>query len=215
MAEFIIHVRWGIFIGYLFPFFVFFFIIPLLSDEPDLGLHWKMALPFLYSLLLCLVLFIALKRKLAERRLMHFKGHAYEMVLSCLLIALWLMIPFFAYWNTGICFELLWANMGSLLFWIRTVFRDLRISLAEMRMSKHIAVEQQLTFRDRCSGYGLSKREVEVAELLCAGLTYREISDQLYISLHTVDNHVRHIFAKVEVNRKMDLFAKLRPDGNG
>lgn len=46
----------------------------------------------------------------------------------------------------------------------------------------------------------LTKREVEVLQLLAQGATNKEISNRLYISDHTVKSHVNHIFDKLGVN---------------
>jgi non-specific serine/threonine protein kinase len=54
---------------------------------------------------------------------------------------------------------------------------------------------------------GLSDRELEVARLVARGLTDREIADQLAISPHTVDNHLRHIFAKLNLSTRAALAA--------
>jgi len=43
---------------------------------------------------------------------------------------------------------------------------------------------------------GLSDREVQVLCLVAAGRSNREIGEELFISLNTVDRHVSHIFAK-------------------
>lgn len=45
----------------------------------------------------------------------------------------------------------------------------------------------------------LSEREVEVLALLGEGLVKKEIAARLDISSHTVDNHIRHIYAKLNV----------------
>jgi DNA-binding NarL/FixJ family response regulator len=45
---------------------------------------------------------------------------------------------------------------------------------------------------------GLSVRECEVAALLCAGATNREIAASLVISQGTVGVHVKHILSKLE-----------------
>jgi len=42
----------------------------------------------------------------------------------------------------------------------------------------------------------LSKRELQIVELVAAGLTNQEISEQLAISKRTVDNHVSNVLSK-------------------
>ncbi|HEV2376747.1 MAG TPA: AAA family ATPase [Streptosporangiaceae bacterium] len=49
---------------------------------------------------------------------------------------------------------------------------------------------------------GLSQREAEVAELLSAGCTNREIAGRLMLSVRTVETHVKHIFGKLDVNSR-------------
>lgn len=51
----------------------------------------------------------------------------------------------------------------------------------------------------------LSTREREVARLLAQALDYREIARRLNLSPQTVRNHVRHIYAKIGVHRKVEL----------
>ncbi|PYE48835.1 EAL domain-containing protein [Paenibacillus barcinonensis] len=55
--------------------------------------------------------------------------------------------------------------------------------------------------------YGISARETEVLELLVKGLSNREISDQLFISEHTVKNHITHIFQKLNVSDRMQAMS--------
>lgn len=50
----------------------------------------------------------------------------------------------------------------------------------------------------------LSRREVQVADKVCQGLSNRLIADQLFISERTVKFHCTNIFKKLSVNnRKM------------
>jgi ATP/maltotriose-dependent transcriptional regulator MalT len=49
---------------------------------------------------------------------------------------------------------------------------------------------------------GLTKRELEVVELVAAGRTNREIAEQLYLSVRTVDRHVSRIFDKLGVKSR-------------
>lgn len=43
----------------------------------------------------------------------------------------------------------------------------------------------------------LSAREKDVLRLIARGLTNREIAQRLFISPHTVKNHVSHIYQKI------------------
>ncbi|GGG72379.1 helix-turn-helix transcriptional regulator [Paenibacillus radicis (ex Gao et al. 2016)] len=48
----------------------------------------------------------------------------------------------------------------------------------------------------------LTERELEVLALLAAGLSNKEIAERLVIAAGTVKVHVKHIFAKLKVNRR-------------
>ncbi|MBB5803546.1 DNA-binding NarL/FixJ family response regulator [Saccharothrix ecbatanensis] len=56
-------------------------------------------------------------------------------------------------------------------------------------------------------GYGndLSPREVEIARMVAAGLTNREIAEKLVLSLRTVDRHVARLFRKLGINSRAQL----------
>jgi DNA-binding NarL/FixJ family response regulator len=58
----------------------------------------------------------------------------------------------------------------------------------------------------------LSARELEVAETVALGLTNKEVGDALSISVRTVENHMRSIFAKLEINTRTRLAARLLRD---
>ena len=51
----------------------------------------------------------------------------------------------------------------------------------------------------------LSDREREVLQYVARGHTYREIGAQLFIAEKTVENHVRNILGKLQLNRRHEL----------
>jgi len=48
----------------------------------------------------------------------------------------------------------------------------------------------------------LSKREVEILKLIAEGYTNKEIAQKLYLSEHTVRNHISNIFLKLNCNTR-------------
>ncbi|NEP18498.1 MAG: helix-turn-helix transcriptional regulator [Leptolyngbya sp. SIO4C1] len=52
----------------------------------------------------------------------------------------------------------------------------------------------------------LSDRELQIVELVAAGLTNQEISDRLEISKRTVDNHISNILTKTATGNRVELF---------
>ena len=58
----------------------------------------------------------------------------------------------------------------------------------------------------------LSQREREVAELIVAGQTYREVGGQLFISAKTVEHHVARIRQRLGAGTRSDLMSRLRAE---
>ncbi len=56
--------------------------------------------------------------------------------------------------------------------------------------------------------YGLTAREQKILELMTDGLIKKEIADHLSLSYHTVDTHLRNIYAKLHVNTRSGAVAK-------
>jgi DNA-binding NarL/FixJ family response regulator len=55
-----------------------------------------------------------------------------------------------------------------------------------------------------CESMVLSARELEILQLVAAGQSNRQIADHLYLSLHTVKNHVHNILKKLRVQRRLE-----------
>jgi len=51
----------------------------------------------------------------------------------------------------------------------------------------------------------MTDSELAVARLVAEGLTNREVAERLFISVHTVSGHLRHVFTKLDVNSRVEL----------
>jgi LuxR family maltose regulon positive regulatory protein len=54
----------------------------------------------------------------------------------------------------------------------------------------------------------LSEREIEVLRLMAAGLKYKEVAEQLVISVNTVRHHTRNVYSKLNVNNRVQAIAR-------
>jgi DNA-binding CsgD family transcriptional regulator/tetratricopeptide (TPR) repeat protein len=64
-------------------------------------------------------------------------------------------------------------------------------------------------------GWGsLTESERAVSLLVAEGLTNREVARHLYISPHTVNTHLRHVFQKLSVSTRAELAAKVARNDN-
>jgi DNA-binding CsgD family transcriptional regulator len=57
--------------------------------------------------------------------------------------------------------------------------------------------------------YALSGREREVVALLVGGLDTQAVALRLFISPHTVQDHLKSVFGKVGIHSRRELLAKL------
>ncbi len=60
-------------------------------------------------------------------------------------------------------------------------------------------------FKSIYEKYKISKRESEIIELLIDGKSSNEIKEYLFLSYHTVKNHISHIYEKLNVKTRHEL----------
>jgi DNA-binding NarL/FixJ family response regulator len=56
--------------------------------------------------------------------------------------------------------------------------------------------------------YGLTARESQILELMTKGYIKKQIADELSLSYHTVDTHLRNIYSKLQVHTRTGAVAK-------
>jgi DNA-binding CsgD family transcriptional regulator len=65
---------------------------------------------------------------------------------------------------------------------------------------------------ERSGWAALTSAELAVARLVAEGMTNREVAERLFLSPHTVNSHLRHVFTKLGINSRVELarLARLR-----
>lgn len=82
--------------------------------------------------------------------------------------------------------------------WIKFFFQPAAHLSLDLRNSK-----SRLDFLTE--KHGISKREREIIELILEGRSNKEIENQLYISFHTVKNHISNIYQKLGIKSRYEL----------
>jgi DNA-binding CsgD family transcriptional regulator len=61
----------------------------------------------------------------------------------------------------------------------------------------------------------MTNRELEIADLVAAGLSNRQIAGRLYVSVRTTEGHLYRIFAKLGINSRDQLIHLLDLNRSG
>ncbi|MCX2929389.1 AAA family ATPase [Mycobacterium sp. CVI_P3] len=80
-------------------------------------------------------------------------------------------------------------------------------AFAERARRELAATGERVRVQQPSSGGGLTAQEAQIARLAGEGLTNQEIGAQLFISTHTVEWHLRKVFAKLGITSRRQLRA--------
>lgn len=129
-------------------------------------------------------------------------------------IFIFLTLGFIFWWNTPDTIQpfvafviLIYINLIPLL-WLKYFFLPYTESLLKI-------VEDKAVLEPVFEKYHISKREQEILKLILNGKSNREIEDTLFISYHTVKNHVYNLYQKLGVKTRYELvhfFTKYQND---
>lgn len=202
------HALYGAPLFLMLPYLIFFGIVYPLTDDLNLVTSYGMVVPFFYSLVLVWVILRSIRRKFNQREQPVDALGELEIRAVYWAVAPWVCMSVFSYFQVSQWIEVLFTNSGFILITVLFMMRSVGAErLEKQRLLEREAVDEKLVadFQENCRCYHLSNRECEVSELLCRGLTYRQIAENLFISGSTVDAHVQRIFLKTGVNKKIDL----------
>jgi len=93
---------------------------------------------------------------------------------------------------------------------LQEAIREVMAGGAPMSTSIALKVVQsfQTSAAHQAEAAELSQREREVLNGLAKGLAYKQIADQLNVSIHTVRNYIRRIYEKLHVRSRTEAVAK-------
>ena len=92
---------------------------------------------------------------------------------------------------------------------LKLVKPKIETRIVEKEVYIDISVPTELDQKE-ISKLGISKRELEVLNLMAEGLSNEEIVGKLYISLNTVKTHSSNIFIKLDVKRRTQAVEKAK-----
>lgn len=79
-----------------------------------------------------------------------------------------------------------------------------------MILMERVVVSHEVDIGKVCQEFQLTKRETEVVALLYRGMGNKEISKRMFISEHTVKDHMKNIMRKMSVCSRTEMMAILK-----
>lgn len=131
----------------------------------------------------------------------------YGIAMAVLLFALrWLELRLLVFSHS---FEI-YAGMIAVIFTVLGIWLSMKLTTP-----KTIIVEKEkpaafIFNTAACGNLGISKRELEVLQLMANGMSNNEIAEALFVSPNTVKTHGARLFEKLEVNRRTQAIEKAK-----
>jgi DNA-binding NarL/FixJ family response regulator len=80
----------------------------------------------------------------------------------------------------------------------------LKSQLLDFRTGKIISFQNENTNYKKEIKISLTQREIQILQMVKNGLLSKEISDNLFISVHTVNTHRQRVLEKLGANNSME-----------
>jgi DNA-binding CsgD family transcriptional regulator len=100
----------------------------------------------------------------------------------------------------------IYGGLIALLFAVLGIWLGLKLTKTkETVVVKEVLLPAQQSFtlnESRLSALGITRRELEILELIASGLSNREIAEKLFVSENTVKTHSSRLFDKLSARRR-------------
>jgi len=98
----------------------------------------------------------------------------------------------------------IYGGLIALLFAVLGIWLGLKLTKTrETIIVKEVPAPQSFTLNEtRLRELGITRRELEILELIARGLSNREIAERLFVSENTVKTHSSRLFNKLSARRR-------------
>lgn len=107
----------------------------------------------------------------------------------------------------------IYAGIIALLFTALGIWLALKLNKPkiETKVIEKAVIVNDFNFNETAMAYlGLSKRELDVLQLMAEGLSNQEIAERLFVSLNTIKTHTSNLFEKLGVKRRTQAVEKAK-----
>jgi DNA-binding CsgD family transcriptional regulator len=94
---------------------------------------------------------------------------------------------------------LIFTGLG---IWLALKLTGPRIETVVVEKEVYVDTRTFTLNEEELNKLGISRRELEVLQLMSEGLSNQEIAQRLYVSLSTVKTHAKNLFEKLNVERR-------------
>lgn len=106
------------------------------------------------------------------------------------------------------CIAALFTALG---IWLALKLSKPKVQTVVVEREVYISTPPDFTPNEKeIDKLGLSKRELEVLQLMAEGLSNQEIAERLFVSLNTVKTHSSRLFEKLDVKRRTQAVEKAK-----
>jgi DNA-binding CsgD family transcriptional regulator len=157
--------------------------------------YYFITMHFLYSLISCLLILFPGKGK----PIIH-NYDSRRISIGILMISVLQILPLLFYTSQSYV-----AVIFTLTFFTGNTFLPIYLNYGTLFTVFSTKSEKNISFEEFCRKFEVSPRETDIVREICNGLSNKEISDKLFISLQTVKDHTHRIYTKTNVKSRVQL----------
>jgi DNA-binding CsgD family transcriptional regulator len=157
--------------------------------------YYFMGLNFAYSFIGFLLLLFPVKRVF----LLH--DHERKTIAGGILLIMALQFLLLTFYTS----QLYLAMIFIFIFFAGNTFLPIYLNYGTLLSAFSGDQEKDISFEEFCDRYEVSPRETDIVREICNGLSNKEISQKLFISLQTVKDHTHRIYIKTNVRSRVQL----------